>query len=48
MLAGEGLELFDIVLRMSGLQSFDEEWANAVVLEEVVALQAARSGETNT
>lgn len=79
MLAGEGLELFDIVLRMSGLQSFDEEWANAVeltvgdvvtrvlplarilaskraadrpkdrmvvpVLEEVVALQAARSGE---
>lgn len=79
MLAGEGLELFNIVLSMSVIQSFDEEWANAVeltvgdvvtkvlplarilaskraanrlkdrmvvpVLEEVVALQAARSGE---
>ena len=77
MFAGEGLELFDIVLGMSGLNSFDEEWANAIeltvgdvatrvlpltrilvskraadrpkdrlvvpVLEEVVALQAARS-----
>lgn len=77
MLAGEGLELFDVVLSMSGLNSFDEEWANAIemtvgevvtrvlpltrilaskraanrpkdrlvvpVLEEVVALQAARS-----
>ena len=32
MLAGQGLELFDIVLRMSGLESFDEEWANAVEL----------------
>jgi hypothetical protein len=30
MLAGAGLELFDIVLRMSGLGSFDEEWANAI------------------
>lgn len=77
MLAGEGLELFDVVLSMSGLNSFDEEWANAIdvtvgdvvtrvlplarilvskkaadrpkdrlvvpVLEEVVAIQAARS-----
>lgn len=77
MLAGDGLELFDVVLSMSGLNSFDEEWANAVdvtvgdvttrvlpltrilvskkaadrpkdrlvvpVLEEVVAIQAARS-----
>ena len=32
MLAGEGLELFDVVLSMSGLQSFDEEWANAIEL----------------
>jgi len=82
MLAGEGLELFDIVLGMSGLESFDEEWANAVevtvgdvitrvlplsrilaskraadrpkdrlvvpVLEEVVALQAARSKRSTT
>ena len=32
MLAGEGLELFDIVLRMSGLLSFDEEWEHAVEL----------------
>lgn len=32
MLAGEGLELFDIVLRMDGLQSFDEECAAAVEL----------------
>ena len=79
MLAGEGLELFDVVLRMSGLNSFDEEWAGAItvtvgdvdtkvlplarvlaskraadrpkdrlvvpVLEEVVAIQAARSGQ---
>lgn len=77
MFAGEGLELFDIVLRMDGLGSFDDEWAHALeltvgdvvtrilplprtlaskraadrpkdrlvvpVLEEVVALQAARS-----
>lgn len=80
MLAGEGLELFDIVLRMDGLGSFDDEWANALeltvgdvatrvlplarilaskraagrtkdrlvvpVLEEVLALQSARSGGT--
>lgn len=79
MLAGEGFELFDVVLSMSGLNSFDEEWANAIdvtvgdvvtrvlplarilvskkaadrpkdrlvvpVLEEVVAIQAARSGQ---
>lgn len=79
MLAGEGLELFDVVLSMSGLNSFDEEWAGAItvtvgdvdtrvlplarvlaskraadrpkdrlvvpVLEEVVAIQAARSGQ---
>jgi hypothetical protein len=79
MLAGEGLELFDVVLSMSGLKSFDEEWAGAMtvtvgdvdtrvlplarilaskraadrpkdrlvvpVLEEVLALQAARSGQ---
>jgi hypothetical protein len=32
MLAGEGLELFDIVLRMDGLRSFDEECAAAVEL----------------
>lgn len=32
MLAGEGLELFDIVLRMDGLRGFDEEWAEAVEL----------------
>lgn len=78
MLAGEGLELFDIVLQMSGLRSFDEEFEDALeltvgdvvtrvlplkrilaskraadrpkdravvpVLEEVVALQAARQG----
>jgi hypothetical protein len=77
MFAGEGLDLFDIVLRMDGLESFNDEWANALeltvgdvvtrilplprilaskraadrprdrlvvpVLEEVVALQAARS-----
>lgn len=81
MLAGEGLELFDIVLRMDGLESFDDEWANALeltvgdvatkvlplarilaskraagrpkdrlvvpVLEEVLALQSARSGGTS-
>ena len=79
MLAGEGLELFDVVLSMSGLNGFDEEWAGAItvtvgdvdtkvlplarvlaskraadrpkdrlvvpVLEEVVAIQAARSGQ---
>lgn len=79
MLAGEGLELFDVVLSMSGLNSFDEEWAHAInvtvgdvvtrvlplarilvskkaadrpkdrlvvpVLEEVLAIQAARSGQ---
>ncbi|MDO8793991.1 MAG: hypothetical protein Q7J25_05170 [Vicinamibacterales bacterium] len=78
MLAGDGLELFDVVITMTGLNSFDEEWANSIeltvgdvvtrvlplkrivvskraadrpkdrlvvpVLEEVVALQAARSG----
>jgi hypothetical protein len=32
MFAGEGLELFDIVLRMDGLSSFDDEWANALEL----------------
>ena len=32
MFAGEGLELFNIVLGMSGLNSFDEEWANALDL----------------
>lgn len=32
MLAGEGLELFDLVLSMSGLSTFDEEWANALDL----------------
>ena len=82
MFAGEGLELFDIVLSMSGLQSFDEEWGRSVevtvgdvitrvlplsrilaskraadrpkdrlvvpVLEEVVALQAARSKRSTT
>lgn len=32
MLAGEGLELFDVVLRMDGLLGFDEEWAEAVEL----------------
>jgi len=82
MLAGEGLELFDVVLSMSGLRSFDEEWADAVeltvgdvvtrvlpltrilaskraadrpkdrmvvpVLEDVVALQAARSEKSGT
>ena len=30
MLAGEGLELFDLVLSMSGLSSFDDEWAGAI------------------
>lgn len=82
MLAGEGLELFDVVLRMDGLESFDDEWANALeltvgdvvtrvlplprilaskraaarpkdrlvvpVLEEVIALHAARSAGTAT
>lgn len=77
MLAGDGLELFDVVITMTGLNSFDEEWANSIeltigdvvtrvlplkrivvskraadrpkdrlvvpILEEVVALQAARS-----
>ena len=39
MLAGDGLELFDIVLRMDGLRSFDEERAAAVelALGDVVA-----------
>ena len=32
MFAGEGFELFDIVLRMDGLRGFDEEWANALEL----------------
>mgnify|MGYP003444312409 CR=1 FL=1 len=79
MLAGEGLELFDLVLSMSGLESFEAEWGGAIeltigdvparvlpltrilaskraanrakdrlvipVLEEVVALQAARAAE---
>jgi hypothetical protein len=82
MFAGEGLELFDIVLRMDGLESFDDEWTNALelsvgdvttrvlplarilaskraagrpkdrlvvpVLEEVLALQSARSRGTST
>lgn len=30
MLAGDGAELFDIVLRMDGLESFDEEFQNCV------------------
>ena len=30
MFAGEGLELFDIVLRMDGLADFATEWANAI------------------
>lgn len=30
MFAGDGLELFDVVLRMDGLDSFRAEWANAV------------------
>lgn len=81
MLAGEGLELFDLVLSMSGLESFEVEWGGAIeltvgdvparvlpltrvlaskraanrakdrlvipVLEEVVALQAARAAEQN-
>lgn len=32
MLAGDGLELFDVVITMTGLNSFDEEWANAIEL----------------
>jgi hypothetical protein len=32
MFAGEGLELFDIVLRMDGLAGFAAEWANAMVM----------------
>ena len=32
MFAGEGLELFDIVLRMDGLNGFDDEWAHALEL----------------
>lgn len=32
MLAGEGLELFDVVLGTSGLESFDEEWNGAIEL----------------
>ena len=30
MFAGEGLELFDVVLRMDGLDGFAAEWANAL------------------
>lgn len=79
MLAGEGLELFDLVLSMSGLEPFETEWGGAIeliigdvpakvlplarilaskraanrakdrlvipVLEEVVALQAARAAK---
>jgi hypothetical protein len=30
MFAGEGLELFDIVLRMDGLDAFAAEWAGAL------------------
>ena len=30
MFAGEGLELFDIVIRMDGLDSFATEWTNAM------------------
>jgi len=33
MLAGAGLDLFDIVLRMDGLESFDEEFSHAVSVE---------------
>ncbi len=32
MLAGEGLELFDLVLSMSGLDSFEAEWGGAIEL----------------
>ena len=32
MFAGEGLELFDIVIRMDGLNGFDDEWAHALEL----------------
>jgi hypothetical protein len=32
MFAGEGLELFDVVLRMDGLEGFAEEWANALLM----------------
>jgi hypothetical protein len=30
MFAGEGLELFDVVLRMDGLDGFAAEWTNAL------------------
>lgn len=30
MFAGEGLELFDVVLRMDGLEGFADEWTNAL------------------
>ncbi|MFH1024185.1 MAG: hypothetical protein V1809_12465 [Planctomycetota bacterium] len=30
MMAGKGLELFDIVMTMHGLGTFDEEWAGAL------------------
>ena len=30
MFAGEGLELFDVVLRMDGLEGFAVEWENAL------------------
>jgi hypothetical protein len=33
MFAGDGLELFDIVLRMDGLDSFAAEWANALEMK---------------
>jgi hypothetical protein len=32
MFAGEGFELFDVVLRMDGLTRFDEEWEKAIEL----------------
>lgn len=32
MFAGSGTELFDIVLRMDGLGSFSDEWANTIEL----------------
>lgn len=32
MFAGDGLELFDVVLRMDGLDGFHVEWASAVAV----------------
>lgn len=32
MFAGQGLELFDIVLRMDGLEAFDAEWSRSLEL----------------